>query len=141
MKILSDVREKLNKLPVLELVKEIVVENRAYLEDKNAEQLYAGEQPDGGRIEPEYSDLTVKIKKLKGQPFNRVTLKDEGDFHKSIKAEIASAAGFKMTSDDPKRKKLEKKYGQILGLSAKSKSEFSREILQPELVRKIKRIL
>lgn len=34
-----------------------------------------------------YSPLTIEIKKEKGQPYNRVTLRDEGDFEQSFYVE------------------------------------------------------
>jgi len=49
-----------------------------------------------------YAPSTIKIKSRKGQPSNRVTLKDTGDFHKSFKILVKSNANFSITSDPNK---------------------------------------
>ena len=48
------------------------------------EQLFKkGVDNENKAIEPAYTPTTVSIKKSKGQPTNRVTLKDTGDFYKA----------------------------------------------------------
>lgn len=63
-----------------------------------------------------YKPFTIEVKKEKGQPFTRVTLKDEGDFHRSFFIEY-SKDGFEIKAADEKTPGLTKKYGkQIFGL-------------------------
>jgi len=54
--------------------------------DMNREQLWSGKASDGSRLAPPYAASTVKAKTRKRQPTDRVTLKDTGAFHDSIKA-------------------------------------------------------
>lgn len=53
------------------------------------EQLYQGIDAKGVRLDSKggsYSPFTILLKQRKGQPTNRVTLKDTGAFYRSIKA-------------------------------------------------------
>ena len=52
--------------------------------DANRDQLFAGKDKQGKEIIPEYTPTTISIKKEKGQPTDRVTLKDTGEWHRSL---------------------------------------------------------
>ena len=72
--------------------------------------------------------VTVEIKKGKGQPYDRVTLKDEGDFYRNF---VLEADKFPVTtmSTDLKTGKLAEKYGsEIFGFTDESKNEIVQEI-------------
>lgn len=85
------------------------------------------------RIEPGYTPFTVSIKRQKGQPINRVTLKDTGDFHKSFAVEYFPDS-FAIVADDPKTKKIEKKYGKdVTGLTDENIQEVI-EIVRGDLI-------
>lgn len=89
----------------------------AQMIDANVEQMKAGKYNDGQDIEPPYAELTIALKKIKGQPWGHVTLEDEGDFHHYTFIEYRSTDMF-FTSSDWKTDDLTKKYGwQIFGLS------------------------
>jgi len=99
---------------LLENVKQFEAEVIDYVTE---EQLLEGERADGTEIEPAYTPFTVEIKQAKGQPFDRVTLRDTGRFHDSISIEYLPAS-FAIVSDDSKARSLERKYGtNILGLN------------------------
>ena len=88
-----------------------------------------------------YSPFTIGIKKMKGQPSDRVTLRDTGDFHSSFFVKFGKD-GLAIDATDSKRDKLVGKYGkQIFGLTQESKTYVSNEILKPELLDEIKAIL
>ena len=88
-----------------------------------------------------YAGLTVYAKGLKGQPSDRVTLRDNGDFHGSFFVKFGKV-GLAIDATDSKRDKLVSKYGkQIFGLTPESKTYVSNEILKPELLDEIKAIL
>lgn len=89
--------------------------------ETNADQMFAGLRADDTDIEPAYKPFTIAIKKEKGQPTDRVTLKDTGEFHRSI---FVKFEGDKIIidSDNDLRDKLVKKYGAtIFGLTKQNK--------------------
>lgn len=100
--------------------------------ETNADQLFAGLRADDTEIEPAYKPFTIAIKKEKGQPTDRVTLKDTGEFHRSI---FVRFEGDKVIidSDNDLRDKLVEKYGAtIFGLTKQNKDALVR-ILQKRL--------
>ena len=100
-----------------------ILESLAFdIADTNADQMFAGLRADDTEIEPAYKPFTIAIKKEKGQPTDRVTLKDTGEFHRSI---FVKFEGDKIIidSDNDLRDKLVKKYGaKIFGLTKQSKT-------------------
>lgn len=82
------------------------------------EQMYKqGERADGAAITPPYTSFTKSIKMQKGQPTNRVTLRDTGAFHRSVSVRW-QATEFQIVASDPKTPLLVQKYSpKILGLS------------------------
>jgi hypothetical protein len=81
------------------------------------DQMFAGERGDGQAIAPPYTPVTVAIKRRKRQPFNRVTLRDTGDFQDDIVIDYGPDS-FAFDSVDDKREKLVAKYGtDIFGLN------------------------
>ena len=104
---------------IIKVIEEVVRENDNIILDMNAEdQLFQkGITRTGVEIASfaPYAPLTIKIKKLKGQPTSRVTLRDEGDFHMSFYIEY-QADGFQIKADDWKTEDLMLRYGdEILG--------------------------
>ena len=73
-------------------IQQIIWDNDAYIIDMNAEeQLFEqGINRLGVEISDyaPYSPVTIAIKEAKGQPTNRVTLRDEGDFESSFFLEV-----------------------------------------------------
>ena len=97
-----------------------------------------GIDSEGRRIEPGYRPLTIQIKRSKGQPTNRVTLKDTGSFHNSFAIEFQND-GFAIVTDDNKTKKIERKYGnKIAGLTDENLQEVI-EMLKPDLIENIQK--
>ena len=81
--------------------------------DINTSQMYAGEEVDGLPIVPAYRPNTVAFKKMKGQPYDRVTLKDTGSFYRGVRYDVLDDAVV-ATSSDKKTVKLVEKYGENL---------------------------
>lgn len=130
---ISNMREALKKADLKAMAVSILKNYPEEIEDKQTEMLYSGLDGSGAAISPEYRPFTVEVKKAKGQPYDRVTLKDEGDFYKKIRAEIDDA-GVRLRGDDQKTIMLMDKYGdEILKLSGKTIEEIKEEILLPEL--------
>lgn len=122
------------------IILDAVKQNEAEIIDLNIEQLENGLNNDSSQIAPAYTTTTIQIKRLKGQPTNRVTLKNEGDFHNSIFIAYGSDR-FALGSTDIKTKKLKKKYGfKVLGLTDDSIQE-TIELIKPDLRDSIKKKL
>ena len=106
-----------------------------------ADQMFSGYDGRGKKIEPEYTPFTVSIKRQKGQPTDRVTLRDTGDFHSSLRVEF-DEGGFYVTSDDSKAAELLEKYGtNIFRLSNQNLTILIREYIRPAFAEKLKELL
>ncbi len=110
-----------------------IKENENVILDLNfQDQLYEkGEDATGKKLPLPYSPFTINIKKLKGQPINRITLYDTGDFYRSGKLKV-SMKGFIIDATDWKKDKLVKEWGQILGLNNENLEEIRRNYILPE---------
>ena len=95
--------------------------------EKQKEQMYAGENALGEPITPPYTPFTVTKKQEKGQPYDRVTLKDTGAFYERI---FVSRHGKDLIfgSTDSKTDELTEKYGYwIFGLKTEAYASLSEE--------------
>lgn len=122
---------------IIKVIEEVVRENDNIILDMNAEdQLFQkGITRKGVEIASfaPYAPLTIEIKKLKGQPTSRVTLRDEGDFHRSFYIEY-QADGFQIKASDWKTGDLMFRYGEeILGLTDDNFHEFAVDYVKPAL--------
>jgi hypothetical protein len=85
-----------------------------------------------------YTRTTVKIKHKKGQPFNRVTLRDKGDFYNSLHVKFDDN-GFYVTSTDEKAPELLAKYGTtVLRLTDENLSILLDKYIKPALRERFK---
>lgn len=91
------------------IIQNIIWDNEAYIVDLNAEeQLFEqGINRLGLEISDyaPYSPVTIAIKEAKGQPTNRVTLRDEGDFESSFYLEVGDKQ-FEIKASDFKTEDL-----------------------------------
>lgn len=109
------------------------------MEKLNAGQLFEGYRADDSPIEPEYTDKTKWFKMDKGQPIDRVTLKDTGYFHSSIFAEVEND-GILFGATDPKTESLLEKYDQneqLLNLSDNHVEFLNEEIILPNAIKEM----
>ena len=121
---LHELQRRLKGFDVRAVVVETITETAPDIIKLNQGQLFIGRRADGHQIEPEYADITVRLKKLKGQPYDRVTLRDTGAFWDEIIVRNITANSYTVDDTNEKSDRLIKKYGgQILGLSKASKSE------------------
>lgn len=119
-------------------VSQVILENDAFIVDMNAtDQLFEqGINNVGVHIDDyaPYSEYTIEIKKIKGQPTNRVTLHDEGDFSGSFYVEVGKDK-FEIKAADFKTHDLITKYGrQILGLTTENIQELINKYILPYLL-------
>lgn len=127
------------------LMHDIILANEAYIIDMNAyEQLYnKGVNRLGVSIMDyrPYSPYTISYKKAVGQPYDRVTLRDEGDFYRGFFIE-ADDRMFYISSTDDKTNKLTKKYtNYIFGLTDENKAELTWEYIYPDLIDKLNEMI
>lgn len=149
MKVITDLRKRVadfnEALTSGRLIQNIIWENEAYIVDMNAEeQLFEqGINRLGVKISDyaPYSPVTIEIKEAKGQPTNRVTLRDEGDFESSFFLEVGDKQ-FEIKASDFKTEDLIKKYGrQILGLTDENIAALIWQYIFPDLMKKAKNVL
>ena len=147
MKQITDLRKRVadfnEALTSGRLIQDIIWKNEAYIVDMNAEeQLYEqGINRLGVDISDyaPYSPVTIEIKRLKGQPTNRVTLRDEGDFERSFFLEVGDKQ-FEIKASDFKTEDLVKKYGeQILGLTDENIATLIWQYIYPDLIGEAKK--
>ncbi len=110
--------------------------------DMNTEQLHDGQLATMTPVTPGYRPLTVQIKRAKGQPTDRVTLKDTGDFYRSFRILVNFNVGyFSIVAEDEKADKLERKYGKdIYGLSEENRDELAAMIL-PDMINNLRKVI
>lgn len=127
------------------IISEIIADNDWVIIDMNTQdQLYEqGITATGISIadyEP-YSDYTVEMKMMKGQPADRVTLRDEGDFHRSFEVETDNEK-MMIVASDRKTILLLHRYGEdIMGLTQENIETLERETLMPEIMKQAQQIL
>lgn len=146
MKQITDLRNRVanfnEALTSGRLIQNIIWDNEAYIVDLNAEeQLYEqGINRLGVEIADyaPYSPVTIAIKEAKGQPTNRVTLRDEGDFESSFFLEVGDKQ-FEIKASDFKTEDLIRKYGrQILGLADENIAILIWQYIYPDLINEAK---
>lgn len=125
-------------------IRKAVNENREKITEMNVEQLYEfGINSLGISIDTyaPYTPYTIRIKKEKGQPTDRVTLRDTGAFHKSFEV-VVGPTEFYVTATDPKTEELIERYGgKIFGLVPQNKTELVQKYLYPSVMNQINKEL
>ena len=149
MKRITDLRKRVEDfneaLTSGRIIQNIIWDNESYIVDLNAEeQLFEqGINRLGVEISDyaPYSPVTIAIKEAKGQPTNRVTLRDEGDFESSFYLEVGDKQ-FEIKASDFKTEDLIKKYGrQILGLTNENIAKLIWQYVYPDLLTKAKKTI
>ena len=83
----------------------------------------------GNLLPGPYAPFTIDIKSIKGQPTDRITLRDTGDFHDSFFLK-ANSFPVEVDASDPKTAELKSEWGEdIFGLTGESQSELNDHIL------------
>jgi len=110
------------------IINEIIPAAEADMVEMQTERLFSGLNADGTPIKnlqtgsSEYSNLTVDFKLRRGQPTDRITLKDTGEFYKVIYATSYDGKEVIFDSTDDKSGELKLRYGEeIFGLTNEDK--------------------
>lgn len=114
-----------------------ITEHEKEILDLNKKQLYEfGHNPLGISI-GSYTPKTIAIKKEKGQPYDRVTLRDTGDFYAAFHLSV-DKAGFTISSTDWKTEELLEKYGNVFGLTEENRLYVAWHFLFPFVLNFVK---
>ena len=149
MKKITDLRKRVadfnEALTSGRLMQDIVWNNDAYIVDMNAEEQLFEQGINRLGVDimdyAPYSPYTIEIKEMKGQPTNRVTLRDEGDFESSFYLQVSDKQ-FEIKASDFKTEELIKKYGrQILGLTDENIASLIWDYIYPDLLATAKNII
>lgn len=127
----------MEKIDLVTIAEATIIEFSPELIDINTdEQLYEKGIDSLGQSLQEYTAFTKQIKRQKGQPTDRTTLKDTGDFYDAFKLD-SKTFPFGVTSTDPKTEELEFKYGEeIFGLTEENEKEYLTDPIEPALLDK-----
>lgn len=129
---------KLKEILNEELTDEIMA-NEDIIIEMIHDQLYSGLDGYTRSIHPPYAPRTIKRKLRKGQPTDRVTLRDTGEFYKSLHVAY-DGDGFYIASNDRELSDILKaRYGEpILRLSNENLTFLLRTFIRPSLKEKLK---
>jgi hypothetical protein len=143
MATIKAVLNNFEKLDIADVARKSIDQTKETIVELNRDQLFAGKRSDGSEIKPAYSGFTINEKEKKGQPFDRVTLKDEGSFYAGINVKVEGDKIIENSSDE-KNDELFGKYattrGNLFGLSTPYKKEYLDEKLRPAFRGNIKAV-
>jgi len=129
---LEQVIQRLREIDLSRTALRVVDQQKHIALDLNTEDQLFGRGIDSeGNSLGEYAPLTISIKKAKGQPYDRVTLKDTGDFFNGFRADT-SEWPVQIYSTDRKARSLAERYGSgIFGLTSDNLDQFTSNIQEP----------
>ena len=133
---LQQVIKNLKAIDIVKIAEEAILEDKRAIIQANKAQLYEDGIDSLGRSLGRYSPMTIEYKKAAGQPYDRVTLKDTGDFYAGF--DLASKEfPFSIESSDIKTEKLKKRFGKnIFGLTNESQTMVFKESTKPLILSK-----
>lgn len=133
----------LSSLDFTKVMEQSIGDTKEEFKNYQQQQMFYGKRSDGeniqrldGRYEV-YAPLTEYFKRRKGQPIDRVTLRDERDFYKGIVIKPTKNSVM-ITSSDFKTAKLVGQYGEnIFGLNKDFAGEYAVNDMGPAATKKI----
>ena len=135
--ILNDLKRTVSEIQdaVNGSIQESIDQNKQIIKElQTQEQMYQGIDSKGIDIKPAYANSTIKIKRSKGQPTDRVTLFDTGAFYNSLEI-IAGKNDAIIRTIISYSVFLVDKYADILGLDDESWTKFLNNYTIPTLKR------
>lgn len=122
------------------VAQESVKKNEGIITALNTANLYSGKDANNKSLDAiggAYKPITVEIKKEKGQPYNRTTLRDTGDFYEGFFVDVKKDI-WQVESEDSKRDKLVERYGKdIFGNTEKDETIINKQYILPDLLEHI----
>lgn len=136
---MSTIEEYIKNLTILESTLEeeihkIILKNSGEILSWIKQRLWNfGIDASGRSIFPEYTPLSLKLKKAGGKRSSHVTLRDEGGFYRGMFVEIVNN-DLIISSTDIKTSLLITKYGSdILGLTLDEQERLINTIIEPKI--------
>jgi hypothetical protein len=114
----------------------IVESNTDSILQLQEDQMYEGKDIDGNDIALDgrgYSKRTFEIKEAKGQPTDRVTLKDTGAFYASLQVVVENGALEITGNTDYSAELIERTGESIFGLNQSKKEQFGENVVLPAI--------
>lgn len=127
----------------LEAIVKTICENlEAVIVDMNTSQLREkGIDSNSEPLPMPYAPMTIEYKKAKGQPIDRITLYDEGDFQNKFYVKYEPTQ-FSLWSTDGKTEKLVKEWGKnIFGLTNENLKLLIEKDIKPALIDELRKKL
>ena len=142
MNIFQEQAIRFKKIDINKITKSILKELDNVIVDMNTSQLKdKGEDSESKKLPLPYAPMTIEYKKLKGQPTDRITLYDEGDFQNAFYVKYTNE-DFSLWSTDGKTEKLVKEWGEnIFGLTDNNLTELIQKDLLPALQTELNKLL
>lgn len=129
--------KKLESIDVGEAARVAITNTKDFAVAQQRLQLFQGIGADDLKIIPSYSAKTKRIKITKGQPIDRVTLRDTGAFYAGIRIDVVGEV-IRTDSINEKSQDLQGRYGgEIFGMGTNYRTRYVK-ILKPEFVKQIK---
>src|SRR5688572_12662928 len=129
--------KKLESIDVGEAARVSITNTKDYAVAQQKLQLFQGIGADDLKIIPSYSAKTKRIKITKGQPIDRVTLRDTGAFYQGIRIDVVGEV-IRTDSIDEKSQDLQGRYGgEIFGMGTNYRQRYIK-VLKPEFIKQIK---
>jgi len=137
MGLIGKLVEVFNNLDLVQETAKAAKDNEDKMVALNRDQMNEGIASTGDYIKPDYTRLTVEQKKIKGQRYDVVTLRDTGAFQGEM-YQIISGDKYDYFSRDSKAVSLHNKYApEIFGLTPDSRATAWREFLAPAVRQQI----
>jgi hypothetical protein len=127
------------RLKIEEMQRNSIISAKAIIIDTITDnQLYEKGIDGTGQSLGEYAAVTIEIKKEKGQRFDHITLRDEGDFHSAFRMD-ATAYGAEIYSDDVKAGVLKRLFtSKIYDLTKENQTEINQEEIKPYFIKQLR---
>lgn len=142
MNIFQEQANRFKKININKITESILKDLDNVIIDMNTSQLRNdGMDSESKTLPLPYAPMTIAYKKASGQPTDRITLYQEGDFQDAFFVKY-STTEFSLWSTDGKTEKLVKEWGvNIFGLTDKHLTELIQKDLLPALQTQLLKLL
>lgn len=110
------------------------------IEYNTKDQLFNQGIDSNGKVLPPYAPSTIAYKRQRGQPTDRTTLKDTGEFYGSFNLIFNSDLDFEIVAEDQEKNLFDRYGNQIVGWTNENKEEIIKNI-QNKFINEVQRIV